>query len=606
MRLAAIITFIAATVIPASAQYGRNNDKRYRDRYAYSDSYGDVVDIRLREAGTLEEEMPEDMRDRVRLLHIEGPLDNNDLKFLKKLCGRGSCVDGSGRRIDNYIDLELERARLTGGGGLFSSRGERDVLGDELNYSSHLRSIVLPEYLKRIDRGALRGCSELEEVLMPPSVREIGDDAFYGDYRLNYVMIGEGVQRIGDNAFSGCSKLTDVRLPNSLVEIGDKAFEGTALRRVSLPRNLERMGAKAFDKVPITSLTLPSLTKVKNNDMGFLPKLEEASVEAGSRHYSTEDGVLYDASGELLILFPAARGGSFVVPDGVTTIDEIAFKGSGITSVQLPNSVTTILSSAFASCTRLTSVDLPETLTTLGKGAFRSTAITNLELPDGVKALGESTFEGCTRLRNIDMPSVTSLSKNVFSGCTSLTSFTISDDLSMVPEQAFENCSSLTELILPSRVTTIGERAFKGCSQLSSVGFNDFLATIGKEAFRECTSLRSIAIPGSCSTIDKEAFRGCKTLSQIELNDGLLTIGDNALRETAIIKLALPASVTHLGKKVAEKCTSLIRIECHATTPPQLEKVSNDKIELYVPADALETYKKAKNWKNFKRILPLN
>ena len=599
---------MAATGVPASAQYGRYNDKRYRDRYAYSDSYGDVVEVRLREAGTLEEKMPKDRMDRVRLLHIEGPINHNDLKFLKKLCGRSSCVDGRGRRTDNYIDLELEHARIMSGGGtgLFSSRGERDVLGDALNYSSHLRSLVLPEHLKRIDIGALRGCYELEEVLMPPGVRDIGDNAFSGDSRLNYVMIGDGVQRIGNEAFSGCSKLADIRLPHSLVEIGDKAFEGTALRRISLPSSLEELGAGVFEKVPLTSLILPSSAKVKNNHLGFMPNLEEVSVEAGSRHYSTEDGVLYDATGEMLILFPAARRGSFVIPDGVSVIADNAFYGSNITGVQCPASVTRIGTYAFASCKDLSSVTLTGSLKSIGKGTFRSSAVTRLELPISVESVAESAFEDCARLQRIDMPGVTQLAKNAFRGCKALASFTINDNLTMVPEQAFENCSSLRELNLPPRATTIGERAFKGCTQLSTVGFDDCLTTIGKEAFRECTSLTSIAIPASCSAIDKEAFRGCKSLSQIDLSEGLLTMGDNALRETAIIKLALPATITHVGKKVTEKCSTMLRIECHATTPPQLDKVSNEKIELYVPASALEAYKKAKNWKNFKRILHLN
>ena len=67
------------TVLPASGQYGRRGDKRYRDRYSRTDTYGDVVEIRLSEPGTLAEKMPKDMENRVRLLRIEGPIDAKDV-----------------------------------------------------------------------------------------------------------------------------------------------------------------------------------------------------------------------------------------------------------------------------------------------------------------------------------------------------------------------------------------------------------------------------------------------------------------------------------------------------------------------------------------------
>ena len=192
------VLMIAA--MPAMAQYGRSSDRHFRDRFAHSNSYGDVVEISLNSAGTLEEKMPKDMFDRVRLLHIEGPLDVHDFKFIKKICDRSKCVNSKGDRIDNYLDLELERARImsAGGTGLFDSRGERDVMGSALNYTSHLRSIVLPERVKRIDNSAFRGCHSLEEVIMPPGVRSIGDGAFASCSSLNYIVLPEGLQSIGD------------------------------------------------------------------------------------------------------------------------------------------------------------------------------------------------------------------------------------------------------------------------------------------------------------------------------------------------------------------------------------------------------------------------
>ena len=89
------------------------------------------------------------------------------------------------------------------------------------------------------------------------------------------------------------------------------------------------------------------------------------------------------------------------------------------------------------------------------------------------------------------------------------------------------------------------------------------------------------------------------------MGSGLCFLGDNALRETAITTLILPETITEVGKKVAEKCKLLTRIECHALLPPKLDGVSNNKVEVYVPDTSVNAYKSAKNWKNFKNILPL-
>ena len=117
--------------------------------------------------------------------------------------------------------------------------------------------------------------------------------------------------------------------------------------------------------------------------------------------------------------------------------------------------------------------------------------------------------------------------------------------------------------------------------------------------------MTSVTVPDVCGTSDKEAFRECSSLAEVNLGKGLCFLGDNALRETAITTLVIPETVTEIGKKVAEKCKSLTRIECHAVLPPKLNAVSNNKVELHVPAESVNAYRSAKNWKNFKTILPL-
>ena len=226
LRIMAAMLLLLATAIPAGAQYGSRGDRRYHDRFERTNTYGDVVEIRLSEPGTLESKMPPEMEKRVRLLHIEGPMNNDDFKYVKKLCDRSRCVDGRDKSVDNYIDLELARARIISAGtrGLLSSSGQRDVLDNALAYSSHLRTIVLPERLKRIGNNALIGCSQLEEVIMPNGVRSFGSSAFSGCYHLEYITMPEGLESIGDECFYGCERLRNITIPRSVMEIGKKAL----------------------------------------------------------------------------------------------------------------------------------------------------------------------------------------------------------------------------------------------------------------------------------------------------------------------------------------------------------------------------------------------
>lgn len=585
LRLVAAILLALVCVNSVSAQYGSRGDKRYRDRYSRADTYGDVVEIRLKNPGTLEEKMPKGMENRVRLLRIEGPMDNKDFKYVKKLCDRSRCVDNREKSVDNYIDLELERARIMSAGtqGLLGGSGQRDVLDNALAYSSHLRSIVLPERLKRIGNNALTGCSELEEVIMPPTVRSLGSSAFSSCRRLEYIMLSEGLEEIGDECFNNCERLRNITIPRSVTEIGDRAFKGSGLQRVSLPHGLLSLGKGAFEDTPMTELEIPASTQITDNSLGYMSKMQEIYVESGSRYYTCEDGTLYDKTGVVLLLYPAGRTGGFAIPDDVEMIGPQAFYGSQIEAIQVPPSVVEV---------------------------------------------GASAFEKCSRLQHIDLPGVTTLGKCAFKHCGGLTSFTVGRDIKVIPQEAFEDCRNLQEVRLPSSVTTIAMRAFKNCSKIASVEFPIGLTEIGKEAFegnkaltaidlpsalktigerafKNCRGLTHVSLPDACATLDKEAFRECTALAEIDLGRGLKTLGDNALRETAITTLVLPEGITHIGKKATEKCKGLTRIVCHAVLPPTLDKESNSKIELRVPSASVNAYRSAKNWKNFKNILPL-
>ena len=601
--VAMLLAFV--TILPVEAQYGSRGNKRYNERYSRADSYGDVVELHLNNPGTLEEKMPLNMVDRVRLLHIEGPMDSKDFEFIKKLCKRSKCVDNRDRKVDNYLDLELEHARIMSAGtkGLFGNSGERDVLDDALAYCSNLRSIVLPERTKRIGNGALRGCSDLEEVIMPSTVRSLGNNAFSGCYDLEYIMLSDNLESIGDECFESCSKLKSVNLPRSLTEIGNKAFKGAGLQRITLPTGLLSLGAAAFDGTSITVLDLPAATQIVDNNLGLMKKLEEITVADGSRYYTYEDGTLYDNTGSVLLCCPAARTGRFIVPDGVAEIGWCAFRGSQLSSVSLPEGVTKIAASAFYESPGINVVNVPSTVTTIGESAFYGGHLRRIDL-NNVRKLGKKAFQDCKVLETVIAPHLSDVPQSAFEGCAALHSVELPPEISTIGEYAFKNCKALARIALPNQLMFIEKEAFENCA-LTSLELPDQLISIGERAFKNNKSLTSVTLPDACATLNKEAFRDCSSLAEIDLGKGLRFLGDNALRETAISILVLPETVTEIGKKVTDKCKNLTRIECHAVLPPKLDGVSNNKVELRVPDTSVPAYKSAKNWKNFKNICSL-
>ena len=215
-----------------------------------------------------------------------------------------------------------------------------------------------------------------------------------------------------------------------------------------------------------------------------------------------EDGVLVEYFGD---------GGDVVIPNGVTSIGEYAFKDrSGLTSVTIPDSVTRIEEGAFEGCSGLTSVTIPDSVTEICDLAFRNcSGLTSVTIPDSVTSFFmDNPFDYCSGLTSIevDAGNPTYRSKNncvikkatntLVLGCK--TSVIPSDgSVTSIGAFAFAGCSGLTSMTIPAGVTCIGESAFWGCSGLTSVTIPDSVTRIGDDAFAECWELTSINYRGT-------------------------------------------------------------------------------------------------------------
>ena len=194
------------------------------------------------------------------------------------------------------------------------------------------------------------------------------------------------------------------------------------------------------------------------------------------------------------------------IPQGITSIGDYAFSDcDGLISATIEEGVPTG-ASMFNGCDNLTTVNLPESLTTIADGSFANcSALNHVTIPDNVTKIGTSAF--CL--------------------CNALSDITLGRGLTTIGNFAFKNCDSLETIQLPSNLKKIGEEAFRECDILKSITLPDSVTDIGEAAFSTCPELESITIPENVTTIKSGTFDYCSKLKSITLPAGLTSFEDD-------------------------------------------------------------------------------
>lgn len=208
------------------------------------------------------------------------------------------------------------------------------------------------------------------------------------------------------------------------------------------------------------------------------------------------------------------------IPDSITVISDYVFSGTGLTSIAIPESVTSIGSCAFFYCENLTSIKLPDSLTYLGDYAFYYCEnLNSIKIPDLVTTIEQETFCG-TGLTSIELPeSLICIGEAAFASCENLTSIEIPNSVTTIKQQAFEN-SGLTSIKIPDSVITIEPSAFSYCLFLTDIELSNSLTCIDYSLFSGCERLETISIPSSVSIIQDWAFSSCSNLKEVIIEDG--------------------------------------------------------------------------------------
>jgi hypothetical protein len=235
--------------------------------------------------------------------------------------------------------------------------------------------------------------------------------------------------------------------------------------------------------------------------LALLLLLAWAPVVHAQFNYTTNNGAI-------TITGYTGPGGAVVIPDTITGLPVIgignnAFQFTSLTSVTIPNSVTSIGVGVFNSCASLTNVTIGNGVTNISDfGFYACTSLTSVAIPNSVASIGGLAFSACSGLTNVAIPnSVSSIGDQAFSECTSLASVTIPNSVTSIGAGAFGACSSLTNVTIPHSVTSLGDQAFSECSRLVSVTIPNGVSSIGDFTFYLCPNLKSVNFQGDAPSL---------------------------------------------------------------------------------------------------------
>ena len=411
---------------------------------------------------------------------------------------------------------------------------------DNTKYPSQLQSVELPSGMKAIAASAFAN-SAIVSITIPNTVTSLGNKAFSGCTNLTTVVFEEGgtaaltlgtaSSTTGNGPFNGCSSLTTVNLPERLTVIGGGSFYNTNVNSITIPSTVTAIWNGAFQ-------SCENLTSVSITDTAEKPSQLTAIKGAAFRGSSIT---------------------SINFPDTVTSIDLGAFNETKLVSVTLPAGVKT-LTTAFQKIATLTEFNFAadNQITSIPNQALDSTGITSITIPSNVTTIGNRAFNGCSKLASVTFETnasgktaLTKIDYSAFAG-TALTQFILPETSKSTLSfgyKMFAGCEKLTTVQLPKQVTSLAN-AFEGCYSITSLSFPD----------NENLSVEDGIIYNADKTAIQYVMKDIATANLV-IPDGVTEIGAYAfIGQTSLKTVSLPAGLQSIGSYAFQNCINLEKV----------------------------------------------
>ncbi len=484
--------------------------------------------------------------------------------FADEVTASGTCGDD--------LTWTLQDGTLTiSGTGDMEDYNEVDILPPWIDYAASITEVVIGEGVTSIGSCAFMMCA-LTDVTIPGNVKSIGYLAFAFCSSLTQIKLSEGIETIADQAFNYCTALTDITIPSTVKSIGQYPFEKSSL-------------------------------------------ITEINVSEENAWYCSSDGVLFNKDMTTLIAYPQGKEGAYVIPEGVTTIEELAFADcKKLTSVSIPEGVTTIAEDTFSNCSGITTVKMPVSVTSIGISAFSCCHGLSIvyyggtsEQWDAIKIESyNEKLENATK--HFYVPPIEGTCGDDLTWILQDGTLTISGegkmdgyyDSDFAPW--YDEAESIVTLKIEYGVTSIGESAFYNCRNITSVTIPTSVTRIESFAFQDCENISDVYYGGTSGQWDEIYIEECNTpLTEANihcdgtdvppsgddltwtLEDGTLTIsGEGDMKDYSssepapwygevetIEEIEIEDGVTSIGSYAFAGCTSLSQI----TIPTSVSRI---------------------------------
>ena len=481
------------------------------------------------------------------------------------------------------------------------------ILPDSCFYNSRMSTVTIGNDITSLEYDCFEK-SVFSRATIGSSVASIKERGFAEATGFTQMVLPDNVQTMDEQAFKGCTTMQEITLSRGLTLIKEGTFSGcSALSGIFLPQQIDSIGHNVFDDCTVMR-TVIFEDKEGDYKLGYSTEKKSPlfftagvdSVYVGGRlKYDTKAAAYYSP----FRAHPSLRALRF-------TDNEVR-----------------IYDREFENCKALKNIYMGAGIDGIGQYAFSGcTALERVKVGTGARPLGQYSFAGCTSLKNIDLSNVVTINNNSFQYCSALSMIRLPHTTTSVGNQTFLQCTALKDLIIEDRTDTLSlgfnynDTSYKGITGAGTPLFSDCqLDSVyiggpikysktkkdGYSPFYYNESLRTVFVNNNEKQVYENEFFNCLNMTTIRLGEGVERIEPFGFQScTGLLYFTFGSTLQSIGANGFSDCTNVAVITSHATTPPvcgeqALADINFWDCKLYVPAESLDAYAAADQWKMF-------